>query len=117
MTTSTAKNSFEFIRTTTYRYPRTKVTPTLAGNTSVLIIGDIEVKEVSIEWVKGTRIREVIEEEAPQTELDGFYLDGDPSVERAISEGHDLWNISYRAVRFLPSPNAGKQGVLLTKGA
>jgi len=118
MTTTTAKNSFEFIRTTTYRYPRVQVTPTLVGNTSALIIGDIEVKEFTIEWVKGSRIREVIEEVLPQSEPGDFFMDGEPSVDRTISEGHDLWNISFRATRFLPSPNAVKsRGRLLINGA
>jgi hypothetical protein len=109
--------AFEFRRSVQYRYQRSALTPTLNGNTIQQTMGDREVIQVTIEWVVADRIFEVLEEEVAQIEASGFVLSGEPNVSRTIGEGHNLFDVSFTASRFLPSELVVTQAGILRTGA
>lgn len=93
--------AYEFTKSYTYKYPRVRAVELLDGTTVGQKIGYVEKKIWTCEWVKYDRIATVITAAFPQTSDGDYIIEGKPGIERALGEGHDLWNISITASRFL----------------
>lgn len=105
--------AFEFKRTVSYSFSRVVAEPSINGNTFSQVIGDKEILDGVIEWVVAERIQQVIEDLVPQLANEDFVLDGEIIPERAIGEGHNLFNIPFRATRFVPSHIASRSSILV----
>jgi len=106
---------YEFVREYTYIYPRLRAVELLDGTTIGQQMGSVEKKVWKCEWVKYDRINTVITAAFPQTADTDFVIEGKPGVERVLGEGHDLWNITVTASRFLVGATA-VESPLMTSG-
>jgi len=93
---------FETIIEHKYKYPRYAHRETIDGSTTIQHIGDVEVSIWRAEWVKASRINDLIRSHFPQSS-DEDYIVIDQGVPEQILEGHDLFNITVRAQRFVKS--------------
>lgn len=93
---------FETVIEHSYKYPRHAHRETIDGSTTVQYIGDVEVKLWRAEWVKASRIDDLIRQYFPQ-DSDTAFIIVDRGEPEQILEGHDLFNITVRAQRFVKS--------------
>ena len=106
---------FEFVREYAYKYPRHRVHRLLDGTAVAQYIGMRETKVWTCEWVRAERIRELIEANFPQSDDTDFVIEGEPNVEKAIGDGHNLFNVSVTASRLL-ADTAASESPLMTEG-
>ena len=88
----------EFYRETRYTVPRVAVFTLLNAEAVAQVHGFKEIVDFQLEWIKAERIYEALAERFPQNQDEDYAITF--SADR-IFEGHNLFNVSGRAVRYV----------------